>query len=184
MKLALLLSLATSETEVKKYYGEGFILSCTIRCERASRRSLDSIQWLRKIDEPRKHDLGLSRIEVNGEWFEKMEMRSGDNSHYPAIHTFQKRKCELISKLHFSHATSIETGQYLCYGEPEIHQSYNVQLIENEREQSFVLEILLSSMLLLVLLLALVITLIQHYHPRSRNLPEQNSFLPSSAYPQ
>ena len=63
--------------------------------------SLDSIQWLRKIDEPRKHDLGLSRIEVNGEWFEKMEMRSGDYSHYPAIHTFQKRKCELISKVLF-----------------------------------------------------------------------------------
>lgn len=160
--------------------------------------SLNSIQWLRKLDEPQKHDLGLSRIEVNGEWFEKLEMRNDENTHYPAIHTFQKRKCELISKvlitfvliiitsnilkLHFSHATSIETGQYLCYGEPEIHQSYNVQLIENEREQSFVLEMLLSSMLLLVLLLALIITLVQHYHPRSSQ-NEQNSFLPSSPFP-
>ena len=39
MKLHLLLAYSTlAQIQVKKYYGEGFILSCTVRCDRRTRR--------------------------------------------------------------------------------------------------------------------------------------------------
>ena len=64
------------------------------------------------------------------------------------------------------HTSPIETGEYLCTGQSKIHQSFNVKLIENEQEPSYLMELLLSSVLLMVLLIALLITIIQHYRPR------------------